>query len=168
MDVTSIFKAVFALAVVLGLILALAYGLRRYAPNVLARLSAPRGRKRLEVLETLVLDPTRRIVMVRVDDEERLILLGEGRELAEQRPLAAPKAKPAAEVAPLPVARPRPVAVAQPAPAQNAQPHPAPASPQNSSQNSPPNSSQASRAKLAAAHAAYPRPPVQDNNDDLF
>ena len=152
MDVTSIFKAVFALAVVLGLILALAYGLRRYAPNVLARLSAPRGRKRLEVVETLVLDPTRRVILVRVDDEERLILLGEGRELIEPRPHAEIKAKPsipAAEPQPAPQAtpRPRPVAVAT-------APAPAAAAP--------------SRAKLSAARAAYPRPTVQDANDDLF
>ncbi len=163
MDVTSIFKAVFALAVVLGLILALAYGLRRYAPNVLARLSAPRGRKRLQVVETLVLDPTRRVVIVRVDDEERLILLGEGRELVEPKPLTQVKARPVAEAAamaaPVPAPRPRPVAVPNVAPAQTAhtpQPRPAqaPASP--------------SRAKLAAARAAYPTPPVQDANDDLF
>ena len=38
-----------------------------------------------EVVETLVLDPARRLVLVRVDDEERLILLGEGRELIEPR-----------------------------------------------------------------------------------
>jgi len=30
-----------------------------------------------------VLDPARRLVLVRVDAEERLILLGEGRELVE-------------------------------------------------------------------------------------
>jgi flagellar protein FliO/FliZ len=34
-------------------------------------------------VETLVLDPARRLVLVRVDDEERLILLGEGREMIE-------------------------------------------------------------------------------------
>ncbi len=161
MDVTSIFKAVFALAVVLGLILALAYGLRKYAPNMLARLSSPRGRKRLEVLETLVLDPTRRVVIVRVDDQERLILLGEGRELVEPRPLAETKNKPVAhaapEPAPAPVSRPRPVAVAAANPAQMAQPR-APQAPTPA----------ASRAKLAAARAAYPQPTVQDNNDDLF
>ena len=159
MDVTSLFKAVFALAVVLGLILALAYGLRRYAPNVLARLSSPRGRKRLQVVETLVLDPTRRVVIVRVDDEERLILLGEGRELIEPRPLAEPKTRPSVEATPVPAPRPRPVAVpTQAAPAQTAQPQSRPAQAQAAP----------SRAKLAAARAAYPLPPVQDNNDDLF
>ena len=149
MDITSLFKAVFALALVLGLILALAYGLRRYAPNLLARVSAPRGRRRLEVLETLVLDPTRRVVIVRVDDEERLILLGEGHELIEPRPHAELKAKPPQSAAETPAApRPRPVAVPTP-------------------QAAAPNTT-ASRAKLAAARAAYPRSTTQDPNDDLF
>ena len=39
----------------------------------------------MQVVETLVLDPARRLVLVRIDDEERLILLGEGRELIEPR-----------------------------------------------------------------------------------
>lgn len=174
MDVTSIFKAVFALALVLGLILALAYGLRRYAPNLLARVSSPRGRKRLEVLETLVLDPTRRVVIVRIDDEERLILLGEGRELIEPRPHAERQAEreagpphtavqtpqtfaqmPEAPAAP----RLRPVAVAATATAAQSPNTPPPNA---SAQTSP------SRAKLAAAHAAYPRATTQDPNDDLF
>jgi len=155
MDATGILKAVFALAIVLGLILALAYGLRRYAPNLLARVAAPRGRKRMEILETLVLDPTRRVVMVRVDDEERLILLGEGRELIEPRAHVEARVKAAhADAPPAPAPRPTPVAV-PPA----AAPAPSPASP--------------SRAKLAAARAAYPRaqaaqPSAQDSNDDLF
>ncbi len=151
MDFTYVLRGVFGLAIVLGLIVGLAYVLRRYAPNLLARVSAPRGRKRLEVLETLVLDPTRRLVMVRVDDEERLVLLGEGRELIEPKPLAAAKpaephieaAKPAAKPVEAPVAaapRPRPVAVTSAKPAQPV-----------------------ARPKLAAV-----RPQLQDPNDDLF
>ncbi|ESQ87304.1 hypothetical protein ABAC460_19975 [Asticcacaulis sp. AC460] len=101
MDFLSILKAVFALSIVLGLILGLAYGLRRYAPQIMARLQAQRGERRLKVVETLVLDPARRLVLVRLDDEERLILLGEGRELIEPRHKpaprpAAPKAAPSA------------------------------------------------------------------------
>ena len=155
MDAAGIFKAVFALAVVLGLILALAYGLRRYAPNLLARVASPRGRKRMEILETLVLDPTRRVVMVRVDDEERLILLGEGRELIEPRPHAELKPKVTQPAADAVAPRPRPVAVASAAKPQAPVQAPRP-------QASP------SGAKLAAARTAYARPTVQDPNDDLF
>jgi len=143
MDFTSLLKATFALAIVLGLILALAYGLRKYAPNLLARLSAPRGRKRLEVVETLVLDPTRRVVLVRVDDQERLILLGEGREL--DGPQAKTAAKPQADVPVTPAPRPRPVVVPA-VKASSATPSPA----------------------RAAAARAFPQPAPKDPNDDLF
>jgi flagellar protein FliO/FliZ len=85
MDWMGLLRAVFALAIVLSLILSLAWVLRRYAPQLMARLQAPRGRRRLQVVETLVLDPARRLVLVRLDDEERLILLGDGRELIEPR-----------------------------------------------------------------------------------
>jgi flagellar protein FliO/FliZ len=81
MDWMQTLKAVFALAIVLGLILGLSVLLRRFGPQLLGRMSAPRGKKRLSVIETLVLDPARRLVLIRVDDAERLILLGEGREL---------------------------------------------------------------------------------------
>ncbi len=81
MDILQLLKAVCALAIVLGMILGLAWLLRRYAPQLMARLQAPRGQKRLKVVETLVLDPARRLILVRLDDEERLILLGEGHEL---------------------------------------------------------------------------------------
>ena len=78
--------AVFSLALTLGLIGLVAVGLRRYAPQLIEKLNADRGERRLKVVETLVLDPARRLVLVQVDDEERLILLGEGREL--ERPEA--------------------------------------------------------------------------------
>ncbi len=86
MDLLQILRATFALAIVIGLILGLTYVLRRYAPGLMARLQSERGTRRMKVIETLVLDPARRLVLIRVDDEERLILLGEGRELIEPRP----------------------------------------------------------------------------------
>lgn len=78
--------AVFSLALTLGLIGLVAVGLRRYAPQLIAKLNADRGERRLKVVETLVLDPARRLVLVQIDDEERLILLGEGRELERPEP----------------------------------------------------------------------------------
>ncbi len=82
MPILDMLRGFFALAVVIGLILGLAYGLRRYAPQLMAKLQAQRGQRRLQVVETLVLDPARRLVLVRFDDEERLILLGEGHDLS--------------------------------------------------------------------------------------
>jgi flagellar protein FliO/FliZ len=85
MNFLDLFRAVFGLAITLGIIGLAAWAARRYAPEVLARFQGERAARRLQVLETLVLDPSRRLVLVRVDDEERLILLGEGRELIEPR-----------------------------------------------------------------------------------
>ena len=85
MDFVGLLRMIFALAVVLGLILGAAFVLRRYAPQLLARLEGVQGHRRLKVVETLVLDPARRLILIRLDNEERLILLGEGRELLEPR-----------------------------------------------------------------------------------
>ena len=85
MNLLDLARAVFGLAFTLGLIGVAAWAARRYAPQLMARLNAEKGARRLQVVETLVLDPARRLVLVRVDDEERLILLGEGRELVEPR-----------------------------------------------------------------------------------
>ena len=85
MNFLDLARAVFGLAFTLGLIGIAAWAARRYAPQILARLNAERGERRLQVVETLVLDPARRLVLVRIDEEERLILLGEGRELIEPR-----------------------------------------------------------------------------------
>ncbi len=85
MDFLDLARAIFALAITLGIIGLAAWSARRYAPQLLARLSAERGARRMTVVETLVLDPARRLVLVRIDDEERLLILGEGRELIEPR-----------------------------------------------------------------------------------
>lgn len=85
MNFLDLLRAVFGLAFTLGLIGLAAWAVRRYAPQLMARLQAQKGERRLQVVETLMLDPARRLVLVRVDDEERLILLGEGRELIEPR-----------------------------------------------------------------------------------
>lgn len=92
MNWIDLLRAVFGLAITLGLIGLAAYAARKYMPEVLARLqgTVERREKRLRVIETLMLDPSRRLVLVRVDDEERLLLLGEGRELIEPRGPSAP------------------------------------------------------------------------------
>lgn len=78
MDLLSLLRAVLGLGVTLGLVGLAAYAARRWAPPGLLGATAPQQR-RLQVLETLPLDPQRRLVLVRVDAEERLLLLGEGR-----------------------------------------------------------------------------------------
>ena len=78
----DIIRMLAALAVTLGIggvALVLA---RRFAPLEVLRLKAPTDR-RLALVESLMLDPQRRLVLVRCDGREHLLLLGEGRLLAE-------------------------------------------------------------------------------------
>lgn len=88
MDFPSFVRAVFALALTLGLIGLATVALRKYGPDAIARLQGPKKDRRLKVVESLVLDPTRRLVIVDCDGQERLLMLGEGRIVAEL-----PKAK---------------------------------------------------------------------------
>jgi flagellar protein FliO/FliZ len=79
MDFLDFARAIFALALTLGLIGLAAVALRRYGPDALARFTVARKERRLAVVETLILDPSRRLVLVSCDGRERLLLLGEGR-----------------------------------------------------------------------------------------
>ena len=83
MDFADFAQAAFALALTLGLIGLAAVALRKYGPDAIARVSLQKKDRRLKVVETLVLDPSRRLVLVECDGVERLVLLGEGRLLAE-------------------------------------------------------------------------------------
>jgi flagellar protein FliO/FliZ len=83
MDFADFARAVFALALTLGLVGLAAVALRRYGPDAMARLAARRSERRMKVVESLVLDPTRRLIIVSCDGRERLLLLGEGRTIAE-------------------------------------------------------------------------------------
>ena len=83
MDITEFLRAVFALALTLGLIGLAAVALRKYGPDYIARLSAQKKDRRLKVVESLVLDPARRLLIVDCDGREQLSLLGEGQMLAE-------------------------------------------------------------------------------------
>ena len=83
MDLADFARAVFARAVTLGLVGLAAVALRRYGPDAMARLAARRAERRLKVVESLVLDPTRRLVIVSCDGRERLLLLGEGRVVSD-------------------------------------------------------------------------------------
>lgn len=67
-------RALFALIATLALILGVAWGARRLG-MLQASGQAPR---RMRVSESLMIDPRRRLVIVRCDDREHLILCGPG------------------------------------------------------------------------------------------
>jgi len=75
MDVGSLFQTAIALLFVLGLIAGLALLARRAGlGGAMAKPSA--GKKRLTVSEVMSLDAKRRLILVRRDDVEHLLLLG--------------------------------------------------------------------------------------------
>ncbi|MGF1625626.1 MAG: flagellar biosynthetic protein FliO [Alphaproteobacteria bacterium] len=71
------FQFVFALAFVLALILAAAWALRRFGRGAVR---APRRgsphRRRLGIVEAIALDTRRKLVLVRRDDREHLLIIG--------------------------------------------------------------------------------------------
>ncbi|WP_374372795.1 flagellar biosynthetic protein FliO [Dongia sp.] len=66
-------RFVLALILVLGLILLLAWALRRFGLGGMAR---PGGKKRLKVVDSIAAGPRHRLVLVRRDQTEHLLLLG--------------------------------------------------------------------------------------------
>ena len=76
-------RAIFALILTLGLVGLGAVALRRFGPDALARFGKPRATRRLTIVESLVLDPARRLVIVACDGEEKLLLLGEGQLMSD-------------------------------------------------------------------------------------
>ncbi len=72
MDLLDYARAVFALIATLALIVGAAYAARRFG---MLQPGGP-GVKRMRVTETLLIDTRRRMVIVRVDDREHVMLLG--------------------------------------------------------------------------------------------
>lgn len=90
MGLIQIISMLAALAVTLGLFGLAVWAYRRFAPAGFIPMQPPRER-RMAVVESLMLDTQRRLVLVRLDDREQLILLGEGQLLSgpqarEERP----------------------------------------------------------------------------------
>lgn len=98
----EILRAIAALAVTLGLVGLAAWAMRRYGPTTMMRLQSVGADRRLSIVETLMLDPHRRLILVRLDEEETLILIGEGQVIPTTAPRRARKPaapKPAEETA---------------------------------------------------------------------
>jgi flagellar protein FliO/FliZ len=81
---------VLALIFVLGLIGIGAALLRRFGPGA-AITPRIRGDRRLKIIEALPLDPRRRLVLVRRDGKEHLILLGQNTDFLIEGDIDAPE-----------------------------------------------------------------------------
>jgi flagellar protein FliO/FliZ len=91
MDLDVYFKFVLALVFVLGLIGALAWAARRFGLG--GKLTPNTGRaRRLSVVEVMPLDARRKLVLLRLDTAEHLVLLGAGQDLLLESGVAAQQA----------------------------------------------------------------------------
>lgn len=88
MDSSQILKFVAALAFVLALMALLALIMRRvnHGGSMM-----PLARRRLKLVETLPIDPRRRLAIVRCDDREHLLILGTNGETVVETNLKAPQ-----------------------------------------------------------------------------
>lgn len=89
MGTTTYIQAVLALILVVGIILGLAWLLRRYglgdgAQNALGR------KKRLSTIESTTIDARHRLVLVRRDQTEHLLLIGHGDSLVVESSIQTP------------------------------------------------------------------------------
>lgn len=88
MEFEDYFRFILALVLVVGLIGLVAWGARRF--GLAGRLPALTGKtRRLSVIEATMLDPRHRLVLVRRDDTEHLILLGQSGDLLVERGIPA-------------------------------------------------------------------------------
>jgi flagellar protein FliO/FliZ len=98
MEATEYLRFAAALLVVLGLIGLLAWLARRW--QLAGRPAAGDVERRLAVVEIAALDPRRRLVLVRRDGVEHLLLLGEGGGLVIESGIGAPDLRQHGEKAP--------------------------------------------------------------------
>jgi flagellar protein FliO/FliZ len=103
MDLGEYLRFFLALGFVLVLIAGLAALVRRSGfGNRLAIAPSGSSERRLALVEVRPLDAKRKLVLLRRDDREHLVLLGVGSDLLIESDIPAPPAKPAAEPRPAP------------------------------------------------------------------
>ncbi len=86
MEVSTYFQFILALFFVLGLILLIAYGARKF--GLMARItinSAKSKDRRLNIVEILPVDARRKLMLIRRDDVEHLIMLSAERDIVIER-----------------------------------------------------------------------------------
>lgn len=88
MDMLDFARYFAGLVLVLGLLAGFAYLLRRgMMQGIFPGLAGAQTHRRMRVSESLLLDPRRRMVIVKVDDKEHVLLLGAaGEQLLDTRP----------------------------------------------------------------------------------
>ncbi len=99
MEFTVYFKFLLALVFVLCLIGLMAWGTRRFG-ILRGTVRARNGKRRVEIVEIAPIDSKRKLMLVRRDRTEHLILLGTTGDLVVETGIDAPPASPASNVQP--------------------------------------------------------------------
>lgn len=127
MDLTAFLQYVAALVFVIALILAIAWAMRRFGMSGAIGGLGHRRNPRLAVVEALSIDGRRRLLLVRRDGTEHLLLLGATQDMLIESGIPAAVADQGGLAAGLPASAPAPVAARPPArPAGRVPPHPQP------------------------------------------
>lgn len=86
MQLTDYFSFILALALVLALILGLAWAVKRFGlGGALARNLPSSSERRLSLVEVLTLDARRKLILIKRDDREHLLLLGVNNDIVIER-----------------------------------------------------------------------------------
>ncbi|MGE5478221.1 MAG: flagellar biosynthetic protein FliO [Bacteroidales bacterium] len=93
MEMTAYLRVVLSLALVVGLMLVVLWALRRF--NIGGMVARPGARRRLAVVETMALDSRRRLLLVRRDGIEHLLLTGGTQDVVVERGIVPPGEVPA-------------------------------------------------------------------------
>lgn len=97
MEFTAYLRFIAALIFVLALIGLLAWLARRFGPGAHTN-PTPGRHRRLAIVETRPLDGRRRLILIRRDDVEHLLVLGANGELVVETGIPAPASPPPAEL----------------------------------------------------------------------
>lgn len=88
MAALDLLRMLAAFGITMGLFFACVWGFRRFAPDLIKKLQGKaQTTRRLNIVETLVLGPQQRLVLVSLDGAERLVLLGGGQVLDQAKKL---------------------------------------------------------------------------------
>lgn len=91
MDAAVYLRFVAALVLVLGMMLVVLWALRRF--NIGGMVARPGARRRLAMVEAMALDTRRRLVLVRRDGVEHLLLIGGPQDVVVETAIPAPAAR---------------------------------------------------------------------------
>lgn len=88
-DMPQLVKLFLALAFVLGLMGGLSFLLKKLGLSAVANIKSS-DKRRLSIVESLPLDARRRLVILRRDDQEHLVILGTTNEIVVEQNIPAP------------------------------------------------------------------------------